>query len=224
MSIGSLQSNPWATSQSSTGAPGASAATGPFAEISQEQATFSTSASLWSDQNAAGTNVATLSPANLLQSLASDIQAMLIQTQSTSPASGVSAGTTANASPGQNAATDLQTLMGDIQSAITESGTTESGTTQSGTTPNAQTANSDPTAPAGQTAHHHHHHHHGDDDASGAREVANAATSSDGAVATSGSQLAGDQAASSNFATDIAQAVQAYGGAIATAAMPALMV
>jgi hypothetical protein len=218
MSIGSLQSNPWAASiasQSSTGAPGASAPTGPNDEISLEQLTFSTSVSnaSGSGQDAAGTNGATMSPANLLQSLASDIQAMLIQAQSAPAASGGS--TTATASPQQNAATDLQTLMTDIQSAVT----------QSGTTPNAQTANSNPTAPAGQTAHHHHHHHSdGGDDASGASDVANASTSQEGAVAPTGSQLAGDEAVSSIFATDIAQAIQAYGGDSASAAMPALMV
>ncbi len=137
---------------------------------------------------------------------------MLIQAQSSSAASGVTGSTTAKASPQQNAATDLQTLIADIQSAVT----------QSGSTPNAQTANSNPTAPAGQTEHHHHHHHGGGGDASGASDVANA--SSNGAVAATGSQQATNPAASSIFATDIAQAIQAYGGDSASAAMPALMV
>jgi hypothetical protein len=218
MSIGSLQSNPWANpwaaSQSGTGAPGASAPTGPYIEISQEQATFSSSASNapWSNQDTGGTNGTTISPANPLQSLASDIQAMLIQAQSTAAAGGATGSTTASASPAQNAATDLQTLIADIQSAVT----------QSGTEPTAQTANSNPTAPAGQTEHHHHHHHGGGGDASGASDVANA--SSNSAVVNTGSQQASNLAPSSIFATDIAQAIQAYGGDSASTAMPALMV
>jgi hypothetical protein len=139
---------------------------------------------------------------------------MLIQAQNTvapvgTPGGTTTAATTVAATPEQTVATDLQTIMGDIQSAIA---------------PNTQTANSNPTAPTGETEHHHHHHHGGGSDINGASDVATAPTSSGTSSSTAGSQLASDQAVSSIFATDIAQAIQAYGGDSTSATMPALMV
>jgi hypothetical protein len=213
VSIDSLQSNPWANpwaasngSQSAGNTPGSTAPTGLFIEIDQVQATFSTPAANGPGQNAAGLSAAGASPANPLQNLASDIQAMLIQAQNTAAQSGANGGTKAAATPAQNVAADLQTILGDIQAAIA---------------PNTQTANSNPTSPTGETGHHHHHHHHGGD-ANGASNVA--AASSGGGTSTAGSRLASDQAVSSIFATDIAQAIQAYVGGSTSATMPAQMV
>lgn len=207
MSIDSLQSNPWtnpwsasAASQSGTNAAGGSASTGPFAEINQLQANFGSSApnSAWAGQSSVGTNDASLSPANPLQSLASDIQAMLIQAQDTA-ASGV--GTAQAATPQQSVAADLQSILGDLQGAAA---------------PATQTANADPTAPTGQTEHHHHHHHQdGDGEATGASDVA--------AASTTAAPSTNDQSVSTIFASDIAQAIQAYGGGSTDPAMPALM-
>jgi hypothetical protein len=213
VSIDSLQSNPWANpwaastaSQSAGSTPGSTAPTGSFLEIDQVQATFSTAAANGPGQNAAGMSAAVASPANPLQNLASDIQAMLIQAQNAAAQSGANGGTKAAATPAQSVATDLQTILGDIQAAIA---------------PNTQTANTNPTAPNGETGHHRHHHQHGGD-ANGASNVA--AASSGSGTSTAGSQLASDQAVSSIFATDIAQAIQAYGGSSTSATTPALMV
>jgi hypothetical protein len=188
VSIGSLQSNPWAnpwaspwaasaTPQSGTKAPGNAAPAGSFVEINQIQVNLSTSASNApsSGQSTAGTTGA--SPANPLQSLASDIQAMLIQAQSSAPTGGAAASTTTTASPEQRVAADLQTIMGDIQSAIA---------------PNTQTANSNPTAPTGETEHHHHHHHHdGGGEANGASDVAATSTSLGNGASGTGVSTAG---------------------------------
>jgi hypothetical protein len=200
-----LATNPWAAStvsQSGANRPWNSAATGSLLEIDQVQASFSTSASNapWPGQNAAGTSGAPTSPANPLQSFASDIQAMLIQAQNAFGSGGAAGGTTTNATPGQAVANDLQALMGDLQAAAA---------------PNTQTANSNPTAPTGAAGHHHHHHRHdGGGEANGQFDVA--------AASASGTQSATGQSVSATFATDIAQAIQAYGGGAAATAMPAL--
>jgi hypothetical protein len=180
------------------------------------QGTFSWSVAdeAGSSQGPSGT---TTSPANPLQSLASDIQAMLIQAQSAAATSGAAASGTATsgaasaaATPEQSVTSDLQTLLGDIQSAIS---------------PNTQTANTNPASPTGQTAPHHHHHHHGGDgEANGASDVAAAAPSPGPAASNTGSVLASDQTVSSIFATDIAQAIHAYGGDSASTSQPALTV
>jgi hypothetical protein len=212
VSIASAQSNPWANpwAASSTSQSGTNAPTGPCVEINEVQANFSTSVANAPDQNATGMSGTSTSPANPLQTLASDIQAMLIQAQSAAPTGAAAAGTTQATTPEQNVASDLQTLLGDIQGTVA---------------PNAQTANSNAAAPTGETEpHHHHHHHEGDGEANGASDVATAATTSDTGTSTAGSQLTSDQAVSSIFATDIAQAIQAYGGGGSSAAMPALMV
>jgi hypothetical protein len=145
-----------------------------------------------------------------MQSVATDIQAMLIQAQSTAaaPASGTStaiSASTAAVNPQQKIAADLQTLLGDLQSA---------------TSPNAQTASTSPAGPVGGTAPHHHHHHHEEGgEASGATSVAGAST-----PAATSSNSTGDQAVSSMFAADITQALQAYGGSGAAGLMPNLTI
>src|SRR5258708_954592 len=144
-------------------------------------------------QNAAGTSDASTSSANPLQSLASDIQAMLIGAQNGTALGG---GTGSGASPEQKRATDLQTLLSDLQTA---------------TSANTQTANSNPTAPDGTAVHHHHHHHHGGGEANGAFDVA--------AAAPTGTQAASGH----SVAADIAQAIRAYGGGSIAAAFPMLM-
>jgi hypothetical protein len=218
VSIASLQSNPWASSwaasagsTSASNAPWSAAPAGPSAGTSTSAANGP-----WSGQNATGTNATDASPANPLQSLASDIQAMLIQAQSNASQSSTTGGTTSTgsttasatsaATSGQSLATALQTIMSDIQSAIA---------------PATQTANADPTAPAGETGHHHHHHHGGGGEATGATDVAGTSTPSATSAPT---QLATDQSVSSVFASGIAQAIQAYAGGSVSAAMPALTV
>jgi hypothetical protein len=150
-------------------------------------------------------------PANPFQQLASDIQAMLIQAQGSTTAQTAATATPTTASgatadsTGQNLATNLQTLMNDLQS---------------GGTPNAQTASTNPADPVNQTGHHHHHHHHEDDgNASGATAVAGSSPPA-GATATTSD----DHAVSQLFAADIAQAIRSYGGVSASSMMPALTV
>ncbi len=108
MSIDSLQSNPWANpwaasvaSQSGSNATGTAAPTGPYAEILQEQTNFhhvERQCTLVQPGCSRDQRHDASSPANPLQSLASDIQAMLIQAQSSAAASGTTGSTTAAAS------------------------------------------------------------------------------------------------------------------------------
>jgi hypothetical protein len=197
VSIASLQSNPWAN-------PWATAATSKAAGTDQAKATFNTSSSKapWSVQGADG-NSTTSSPANALQSLASDIQAMLIQAQNTGTQGGATSGTTSGTTA-QSPATALQKMLDDIQA-------------------NTQTANSDATTPTGETQHHHHHRNIGGGEANAASDVASASTSSDTGTSATGSQPGSDQPVSSMLATEIAQAIQAYASGGALAAASALM-
>lgn len=243
MSIDSLQSNPWAN-------PWAASTSSKAAGTDQSQATFSTSGSNspWSAQGAAGSSTSS-SPANPLQSLAADIQAMLIQAQNTGTQGSATGGTTGATTAEQSAATDLQTMLGNMQAAFaansqmanTNSTASTDGTTtgatpqhsvatdlqtmlddlQAAITGNTQTANSDPTSSTGETRHHHHH-NIGGGEANGASDVASASTSPDPGASATGSRLAGDQAVSPSLATEIAQAIQAYaigGASTATAAL-----
>jgi len=195
MSIGSLQTNPWAN-------PWAVSANSPT-ETSAAQST-----GFWATQNASDTTSTAAASANPFQTLASDIQAMLIQAQ-TAGAKETPA-TTAASNPETNLATALQTLMTDLQA----SGTSN---TQSSTQSNSRTASTDPTGAASQTAHHHHHHHDADGEANGATATAS------GSSTTNSTTLA-DEAASQSIAADITQALTAYGGVAAGAMMPALMI
>ncbi len=223
MSIGSLQSdywaNQWASSAASASANSSPWSTGSTAApgvATPVQGSFDAlqQGGPWSSQDDTGTTGASASSSNPLQNLAADIQAMLIQAQSTAatesqtatattaaqPATAVSAtsGGTAAVTPEQKLATDLQTLLSDLQPA---------------TTPATQTANASATDATGQTEHHHHHHHHGGGgNASAATDVASTSTTSGTTAATTGSTTSGDQTASQIFAADIAQALQAYGG------------
>jgi hypothetical protein len=206
VSIDSLQSSPWtnpwstyAGARSGSNAASGAAAAGPFAQL-QEGFSASGAGAPWPGQNAAGSGDAGTSPANPLQSLASDIQAMLIQAQSSAATGGLTGSTTAAATPEQSVTNDLQSLLGGTQPAAA---------------PNAQTADSNPTTPTGETVHHHHHHHGNGDDTNGVSNVAGASTTA--------TQTAGDQSVAASFATDIAQAIQAYGGGSLAAATPVLI-
>ena len=191
MSIDSLQSNPWAN-------PWATSTSSKAAGADRAQAIFTTSGSNSpaSAQGGAGSSTSP-SPANPLQSLASDIQALLIQAQNTGTQGSATGGTTGATTGQQSVATDLQTMLHDIQAAITG---------------NTQTANSDPTSPTGETRHHHHH-NIGGGEANGASDVASASTLQD-----TGSAVA------SVLPTGIAQAIQAYANGGASTAAAALTV
>jgi hypothetical protein len=169
----------------------------------------------WSNQGASGT---TNTAANPMQSLASDIQAMLLQAQGASAAvsgTGTAGGTTA-ITPEQQAATNLQTLMSDLQA-----GTSTSPNAQTQT----QTASANPAAPTGQTEPHHHHHHHGGGGEGGdALAAAGSSTASGSTATTTSSSTSDDGQVSQVFAADIAQALQAYSGTSATTTMPSLTV
>lgn len=95
MSIGSLQSTSWPSPWTAAAAPAGSAtATAPSAEVGQFAETFSTrtSSEAPSSQDTTGTGAGST---NLLQKLASDIQALLIQAQSAATGS-AQAGNAAN--------------------------------------------------------------------------------------------------------------------------------
>ena len=207
MSIGSLQSNPWpnpwdTATAAQTGTAGNAAAASEISQFEETVTAWASNGAL-SGQDATATNAPSANP---LQNLASDIQAMLIQAQSAAGADD----TPTTADPVQSVATDLQTILGG---------------SQSGGAANSQTANANPTAPTGQTEQHHHHHHHhdGDGEANAATDVA-AASGSAGAGSPTTTQLSSDQAVSSIFASDIAQAIESYGSNISSTAISGLMV
>jgi hypothetical protein len=168
----------------------------------------------WSGPSGSGANSASAAPANPLQSLASDIQAMLIQAQGaaatgsqTSVATPVTStpaasGAAAAISPEQKLAADLQSLLSGSQS----------------TAPHARTANANPADATGQTAHHHHRHHEGNGEASGATAVASSGTT----PATANSAASGNPAVSQILAAGIAQALKAYGGTGTSPGTPVL--
>jgi len=226
VSIGSVQSNPWSNpwdqSLSQLGTSATSGST-PGSDTSVPgQGSFGSPlpSGPWSNQ---GTSVSGSSAANPMQSLASDIQAMLIQAQSTSAmqtagtTGSSSAGGTTAVSPEQQAATDLQTLMSDIQAGTSA----QAGTS---TPSSAQIASTAPTDPTGQTEpHHHHHHHEAGGQSNGASAVASASTSS-GTTTSAGSPASSDRQVSQIFAGDVEQALQAYGSSAAATAMPSLTV
>jgi hypothetical protein len=215
MSIGSVQSNPWSnpwdqsvSSQSGTSAASSSGVQGSFGPPMPNGP--------WSGQDSGGTTAT--APANPFQTLASDIQAMLIQAQDTgaaTAAAGTSASATASAggtalTPEQQVAADLQNMMTELQSSASSS---------------TQTANANPADPTsqtgqtGQTEHHHHHHHGGGGEASGATAVADAST-----TATTTAATAGDQSESQALSVDFTAAIQAYSGANASSLMPMLTI
>ena len=223
MSIDSLQTNhwtnPWARNVSSqsekhtTWSAAPSAAAGTTGSV---RGGFSPAVPTgpWSSQGGSGSNSASTTPANPLRTLASDIQAMLIQAQGTAAAADSQTGTAAAqtsggataASPEQTLATDLRSLLSDLQS---------------GATANARTANANPADAAGRTEHHRHHHRHEDGGgASAATAVASSSTAAGTTTASAGSAAGFDQAVSRVFAADIAQALRAYGGASAATTTP----
>jgi hypothetical protein len=190
MSVGSVQSNAWLPPWEQSASSAQSGASG---------TSFNSALPAAGTQAASGQGAAS----NPFQSLANDIQAMLIQVQSTAgagaqpvAATGTSATTpSTSSSPEQQVATDLQSIMSEMQGV----GST---TTQSAT--------ADPASATGQTQHHHHHHHEGGGgEASGASEFASGSASSTAGSSSTGS---GDQALSQMISSDIEQALQAYGG------------
>jgi hypothetical protein len=159
-------------------------------------------------QSTPGTGTSSQGPANLFQQLSSDIQAILVQgqsstasptaatssTASTAPATSATSGTTSG-NPAQAVATDLQSLFAMFQN------------NQPGTTSSAQPGE------AGQVQPHHHHHHHG----GGAPPIASssdssATTASSSTAATGTAPSSSVQGASQSFAADIMQVLQAYSG------------
>jgi hypothetical protein len=224
VSIGSVQSNPWSNlGAQSSSQSGASATSGsiPGSDTSVPgQGSFGSPlpSGPWSNQ---GTSVTGGAVANPMQSLANDIQAMLIQAQSTSAmqtagtTGSSTAGGTGAVSPEQQAATDLQTLMSDLQ------GSTSS---QTGAPSSAQTASTTSPDPTGQTEHHRHHHHEAGGAAGEASTVVASSTPSGTVGAALSSTSSSDQQVAQVFAGDIEQALQAYGGGAAATTMPSLTV
>lgn len=155
-------------------------------------------------------NVSGTGGTNPFASIASDIQAILVQAQasasqgtasasasSTSGTSGSSdsTGTTAASSPEQDLINQIQSLISNIQ-----------GGGQSST---SQTASTDPSGPVGAAGgHHHHHHHHGGQDSTSA---STAIASSQGTDTTSSGTT--DSSLAQSLAGDIVRALQSYAGA-----------
>jgi hypothetical protein len=213
VSIDGVHSHPLAAAslqQFGANGPRSAGPTGPFIEVHQVRDSVSppVSNSPPASRTAGGTSGGSTSPANPLQSLASDIQAMLIQAQNTSGQGGVPGGTTAAATPVRSVAADLRAVVGNIQSAVA---------------PNSQTANSNPTGPAGAAEHHHHRHHHGGGgEAIGTFDVGASTGSSSNGGSGTGTQTADNQSVFTISATDIMQAIRAYTGGTTPAAAPAL--
>jgi len=233
VSIGSVQSNSWpdpwaqAASAQSGSAQAAQDGTSASTGVGSAQGSFGppTPSGPWSNQSGSATGSASANP---LQNLANDIQAMLIQAQASSATqtAGTAAATSATQTAGtqtatttgattsvsleQQTATDLQTLMSDLQASTSAP-------------PTAQTASTNPADPTGQTEPHHHHHHHGGGEASGA-SPASGTTASSTTPAAESPTSSSDQQVSQVFAADIEQALQAYSGTAAATAMPSLTV
>jgi hypothetical protein len=210
MSVGSIAANTW---------------TPPFPPRSTVGSACGGFSPPLSDASAStsGTGTSISSSTDPFQQLASDIQAMLLQAQSgtvtqaastvgsaTTGASGI--GSTTPANPEQQLATDAQSMLAQLQSDQAGSGTT------------AQTATAGQAGP-GEARPHHHHHHHQNNSQSGGDTVSGTTASSTtaaSAAATSGTSSNRDQAVSQAFATEIMQALQAYGSAPSTTAVPGL--
>jgi len=224
MSIGNVASNAWTPPfppQSGVGGAWGAFPLPPDANgIAQGSSGPAGVGSSWS-----GTGTSATGPTNPFQRLASDIQALLLQAQggtaaqaaSTTGAATTSTGTSATgvsptggttaATPEQQLATDLQSLLAQLQS------------NQAGSGQSRQMATTGQTDATGQTQPHHHHHHHhegGGQEGATTVTVAGGATASSttaaSASATSGtSASANDQTVSRAFAAEIVQALQAYG-------------
>jgi hypothetical protein len=203
MSIGSIVSNTWTPP--------------PFRPQSTDG--FANAAPAWVSSTSTATGASATGAANPFQQLSADIQALLVQAQggiattaaaitgnaTTAPvasAAGANAsGATTATDPEQQLATDLQSLLAQLQNTNTASG------------------QNDPTAGTGQVQpHHHHHHHHG----GGGQEATNQASAAGGTTASSTTASptatasgttasASDQVVSRSIAADIMQALQAYG-------------
>ena len=260
MSIGSLQSNPWAMSLASQ-----NAAESPFSAIPMPQPDATTGPvqggfdsatpnGPGSGQASSGTSGTGSGSANPFQSLANDIQAMLIQAQSaaagttgsgTTTSGTTSSGTAANgatrssgttatsaATPEQDMASALQSLLAMLQGSKT--GVTANQQTASAGTSSAaasqQTASIDPTGSAGRTEHHHHHHQDAEgSDTSVASNGSTAPFSSTPSATSSpsgatGSSASSDQMMSQILASDMTTALQSYAGTTSSSMTQSLTV
>jgi hypothetical protein len=254
VSIGSLQSNPWAASFASQSGIGASRRSVPRPPPGASGPAQGGSSARWfsSPQGGSGTpaaGIAGTGSGNQFRSLASDIQAMLIQAQSTTTAQAAaitgsgtstgaastgatSSGSGANAAGGSVAVNPEQKLVADLQSLLSNP---RSG--QSGGSAGTQTASINPAAANAPAPRHHHHHHEAGN--GGGSDIASAgnstgantagATASSATPAATASQPAATgsnsvQAVSQAFAADIMQAIKAYGGGGSAATMPAMTI
>jgi hypothetical protein len=207
MSIGSIGSDSsWYWQTQATQAAQATAATA-TTSVSSSSSTGSGDAVANSGSPAASNNFA-----SFLQAFSADLQAMLTQlgnaatTTSTPAASSSTTGSTAPASSASTATTSTTTTAAD---------------------PTSQTASTQDTSGV-----HHHHHHHGDGDGDGdggqggsMQTAANQLVGDIGESLQTGSQTAsGINNSASTFATDMVQAMQAYGGSTSTSASLATLV
>jgi hypothetical protein len=238
MSISGVQSNPWPNPSTASGSraiasgrekgvpPPACDATGPA------EGSFAPSppTGSWSTQSTARNGGKPAAGGNPLQTLASDIQAMLIQAQgvvqgnASTPATGASttsatatADSSASVNPAQKLAADPQTFLNNLGANSGGSPSPSVGANATGTS----VANANPTDPATQTGHRHHHHHGGE--ASGASAVAQSSGVSSGAVAVPSGAIA-SQAVSRVFAGGIAHALRIYANATSATTIPAVTV
>ncbi len=224
MSVGSIASNTWTPPLPPQPVPGS--ACNPFSTASGA----ATSMTMGSSPASGSTDP--------FQQLASDIQAMLLQAQGGTAAPAAtsvgSATTAANAAGGSTVANPEQQVASDAQAMLAK---LQSGQTGSGST--SQTATASQTGASEAQPHHHHHHHEGGGSQPGGD--AGAMTAGTSSAGTTGSSTAtasgspnsgsgstttsaslGDQAVSQAFASDIMQALQAYGGTPSGVASPGL--
>jgi hypothetical protein len=236
MSISGVQSNPWPDPSMTSGSHAIASGRGKGVPHPACDATGPAEGSFapspptgsWSTESTAQNGGKPAAGGNPLQTLASDIQAMLIQAQgvvqgnASTPATGASttsgtaaADSSASVSTEQKLAADLQTFLNNLGA---NSGGSPSATT-GGNGTGTSVANASPTDPATQTGHHHHHHHGGE--ASGASAVAQSSGVSSGAVAAPSGAIA-SQAVSRVFAGGISHALRIYANATSAATIPAV--
>jgi hypothetical protein len=208
MSIGSIGSDSsWYWQTQATQAAQASAATASI-PTSSSNAISNT-----------GSPAASNNFASFLQAFSADLQEMLTQLGNAATTTATPTATTTSTQTASSSTT------GSTTTASSSSSTTTSTTsTATATDPTSQTASNQDT----DSVHHHHHHHHGDGDAGQGGSVQTAANQLVGDIGESpqiGSQTAsGINNSASTFASDIMQAMQAYGGSTSTSASLATLV
>jgi hypothetical protein len=246
MSISGVQSNPWPDPSAASGSRAIASGRGKGVPHPACDATGPAEGSFapspptgsWSTQSTAQNGGKPAAGGNPLQTLASDIQAMLIQAQgpvqgnasTTATGASTTSGTTAtdssaSVSPAQKLAADLQTFLNNLGANSGGSPSATTGANAAGTSvanaTGTSVANASPTDSATQTGHHHHHHHGGE--ASGASAVAQTSGVSSGAAAAPSGAFA-SQAVSRVFAGGIAHALRIYANATSAATIPAVTV